>query len=125
MSSSVPSPSKERKDDASPGLQTPNDASPEHSVSTPGHDGGRSSGTKRARDDELDAETSADRATRSRSATTMEYSPRLPGLRVRLRNICGDFSSVVTKLRDSRCVGSARARETTAGRESADASETP
>lgn len=101
MSSSVRSPSKERKDDASPGLQTPNDASPEHSIATPGHEGGRSSGTKRSRDDELEGETSTDRATRSRSASTVE---RLPGLRVRVKSVCGDLSSVITKLRDSGCV---------------------
>ena len=101
MSSSVRSPSKERKDDASPGLQTPNDASPEHSIATPGHDGGRSSGTKRSREDELEGETSTDRATRSRSASTVA---RLPGLRVRVKSVCGDLSSVITKLRDSGCV---------------------
>jgi len=107
MSSSVRSPSKERKDDASPGLQTPNDASPEHSIATPGHEGGRSSGTKRSRDDELEGETSTDRATRSRSASTVE---RLPGLRVRVKSVCGDLSSVITKLRDSGLSAEERAR---------------
>ena len=97
---------KRGAEDASPGLCTPTDASPETSIATP-HFGERESGNKRGRvkkDDDTGAsgrESSGERASRS-SVRQVAVKMHLDATRTRMRELCADLADNYERARRAR-----------------------
>jgi len=109
------SPSKDLNEDLSPGLRTPNDASPEHSVSTPAIDGERESAHKRTRDGadteaEGEREASSGRARRS-SARAASSHARFAFIKAHVKEVCGALAGLISMLKLGVYVALGRARE--------------
>ena len=104
------SPVKRSAEDVPMGVRTPEDASPEASISTPAYRE-RSSGKKRGRAAKEDGvkddarESSGQRATRSRGEVLEQ---RILGLRARVKMLCGRLATAKANARRARCERDAR-----------------